>query len=247
MTHEDPTIDLPKKPNFESTQWSLVLAAQHRSDPSGREAFAHLCETYWLPLYAFVRQKVNDPHHAQDLVQSYFQRAMEKNYVADADPDRGRFRTFLLSSISHFMANEWDRQSAKKRGGGRQFVSIDFRQGEQLLDQSIVSGETAEKQFERTWALSLLSRVLQLLEAEYESSDKAVLWARLLPFLTPNTNSSYATTAQELEMTVGAVRVAVHRLRSRYRDLVRAEIRNTISDPEDVDDEVRRLFEAFSS
>lgn len=247
MMHEDPTIDSARKPNFESTHWSLVLAAKHRSDPDGRKAFSDLCETYWLPLYAFVRQKVTDPHRAQDLVQSYFQRAMEKNFVADADPDRGRFRTFLLASISNFMANEWDRQSAKKRGGGQTFVSIDYEQGEELLSQSMLSRETAEQHFERTWAITLLGQVLQQLEAEYKASGKSELCSGLLPFLTRSASGSYAKAADDLDMTTGAVRVAVHRLRSRYRDLVRAEIRNTISDPAEVDDEVHRLFGAFSN
>lgn len=222
------------------------MTAQHRSSPDGRLAFAELCEKYWYPLYAYVRQSESDIHRARDLTQSFFERVIEKNYIADADPNRGRFRTFLLASLSNFVANEWNKSQAVKRGGGKPHFSLEFVRGDQLLRQELASGQTPESLYERRWAMTLLHQVLEQLREAYESANKSQLFAELKQFLVPGDAESYSAVGERLDMGEGAVRVAVYRLRTRYRESLREEIANTISDPADVDDEIRSLFNTFS-
>ena len=246
MTDNDETLDRLPRPHFDSTQWSLVLAAQHRSSPDGRLAFAQLCEKYWYPLYAFVRQSESDIHRARDLTQGFFEQVIEKNYIADADPNRGRFRTFLLTSLSNFVANEWNKSQAVKRGGGKTHLSLDFARGDQFLQKELASAETPESLYQRHWALTVLHEVLEQLRVAHESAGKSQLFEELKQFLLPGAPETYAAIAERLNMGEGAVRVAVHRLRTRYREALREEIANTLSNPADVDDEIRSLFNAFS-
>lgn len=223
------------------------MAAQHRSTAEGRAAFAKLCEKYWFPLYAFVRQTEKDVHKARDLTQSFFEKLMEKNYVGDADPRRGRFRTFLLASLTNFMANEWNKQQALKRGGNALHLSLDFDKGDRWLGQEPTDGQSPELLFERRWALALLRQTLDSLREDFTAQGKSDLFDELRQFLVPGDAEAYADVAKRIGMTEGAVRVAVHRLRNQYREILRAEIKDTVSDTADVDDEIRRLFEVFSS
>lgn len=223
------------------------MAAKQRSTREGAAAFKALCEKYWFPLYAFVRQSEPDYHRAQDLTQSFFAKAMEKNYVGDADPKRGRFRTFLLASISNFIANEWNKEQAQKRGGGVQHISLDFEKGERWLQIEPVTQQTPALLFERRWALTLLRHVLDQLRERYDSANKGHLFAELRAFLNPTDAESYAVVADRLKMTEGAVRVAVHRLRAQYREILREEIANTLANESNVEDEIRRLFDTFST
>lgn len=235
---------------FVTTHWSVVLAAGRTADTTqARDALARLCQTYWHPLYAYVRRLGNSPPDAQDLTQEFFARLLAKNHLADADESRGRFRSFLLASFKHFLANEWDKAHAQKRGGGQIPIPIDVAGAETTCHSFVEPADpaSAEKIFERRWALTLLDQVLRRLRNEYTSSDRAELFEQLKPTLTEASRSvRYAEIAERLDTTEGAVKVAVHRLRQRYRELLRAEIAETVSAPEEVEDELRNLFAALS-
>src|SRR5271155_692938 len=185
-----PPVDKEQEPahsgsrQFATTRWSLVLAAGQRSSPQSSAALATLCENYWYPLYAYVRRRGHDSDEAQDLTQAFFARLLEKNDLAAADPERGRFRSFLLASLKHFLANEWDRQRAQKRGGGRPPFSIDFGAAEDRYRGEPSHELTAEKIFERRWAMVLLANVQARLEQEYVEAGKPTAFNRLKIFLT---------------------------------------------------------------
>jgi len=230
---------------FESTQWSLVMAAGHRSSPEGRLAFSRLCEKYWYPLYAHVRKSEQDPDRARDLTQGFFERVIEKNYIADVDPRRGRFRTFLLASLTHYIANEVEKSNAIKRGGERLHLSLEFQDGERRYIHEPADEETPERVYERRWAIALLKQVLLQLRSEYAAKDKEELFTELQQFLTASENKRYAEVCERINMNEGAVKTAVHRLRTRYREVLRMEIVETLADPNEVDDEIRSLFETF--
>jgi RNA polymerase sigma factor (sigma-70 family) len=236
--------------HFATTRWSLVVSAGDRGSPQSATALATLCETYWYPLYAFVRRRGRNADDAQDLVQAFFARLLEKNDLAAAERDRGRFRSFLLASLKHFLANEWDRQRAQKRGGGQQLLSIDFGTAEERYHVEPSHELTAEKVFERRWAMVLLANVLARLREEFVQGGKCDMFERLKVFLTGQQRAlTYGQLGAELTMSEGAVKVAVHRLRKRYRELLRKEIGQTLADPapEEVDQEIRDLFAAISS
>lgn len=232
---------------FDSTQWSLVMTAQHRSSPEGRAAFARLCEKYWYPLYAHVRRREQDVHRAQDLTQGFFEKVVEKNYIADADPNRGRFRTFLLASMAHFIANESAKERTIKRGGDRLHFSLQLDQAERQYCDEPTDDQTAETVYERRWAIALLQQVLDQLHTEHKTVGKADVFLELQQFLTPHDSATYVDAGRRLGISEGAVKAAVHRLRTRYRDVLRREIAETVSDRNDVDDEIRALFETFST
>ena len=230
---------------FETTQWSLVVAAGAGSSSQSKAALEDLCARYWMPLYAHVRRMGKSPDEASDLTQGFFAKLIEKNYAGQADSVRGRFRTFLLSSLTYYVANEWDRARAEKRGGTRKVLSLDFQVGEMRFLQEPQCAESAERQFERDWAVTLLERVLDSLEAEYDSKGKSELFDVLRSYLTPYPEENYAEAAKKLGLSRDAIKVAVHRMRLRYRQLLREEIASTVIDREEVDDEVRRLFATF--
>jgi RNA polymerase sigma-70 factor (ECF subfamily) len=233
---------------FATTRWSLVLAAGKRSSPQSSAALATLCENYWYPLYAYVRRRGHEANEAEDFTQAFFARLLEKNDLAAADPERGRFRSFLLASLKHFLANEWDRARAEKRGGGRAALSIDFGTAEERYRAEPTHDLTPEKIFERRWALVLLENVLARLHDESAQAGKADSFDRLKGFLTGEQSAgTYGQLAAELNMSEGAVKVAVHRLRRRYRELLRAEIEETVADPDEIDQEIRALFSALGS
>ena len=236
-----------KKEMFATTRWSLIAAARDGDSPPARQALAELCGIYWYPLFAYVRRRGHDRDEAQDLTQAFFTRLLEKNDLAAADPARGRFRSFLLTACQHFLANQHDHEQALKRGGGRTFVPIDFDDAERRYSNEPAHDQTPERLFERRWALALLDRVLNRLCGEYEAAGKDGLFARLKGYLTGSDPSSYAEAALMLGISEGAIKVAVHRLRKRYRDLLRDEIAQTLDHPTHIDDEIRALFFALGS
>jgi RNA polymerase sigma-70 factor (ECF subfamily) len=236
-----------QRDEFGSTRWSVVLAAGQRSTLQAHEALTQLCQHYWYPLYAYVRRRVRDSDQAQDLIQEFFARLLEMNLIEKADPQRGRFRAFLLTSLRNFLTNEWAKTQAVKRGQGHAPLSLDLRTGEARYLAEPVDTLTPEKLFERRWAETLLDRVTEQLRAEYVRSGKQAHFDQLVPFLVGrNEDVSYATAAAQLKISEGAAMVAGHRLRRRFRDLLRAEIAETLADPQAVDDEIRQLFGALS-
>lgn len=231
---------------FQTTRWSLVVAAGRQSSPAAAAALSELCQTYWYPVYAYIRRRTNDIHHAQDLTQTFFQQLLQKATIASADPDRGRFRAFLLTACKRFLINELQKAQAEKRGGGRNVLSLDFDSGESRYSVAAVDRLTPERLFEQQWAMTLLSQVLDELKADYGARDKAQQFEALKPLLTGGrSQTAYSEAARQLQLTDNAVRVAAHRFRQRYRELIRARIAETVQRPEDVDDEIRQLFGVF--
>ena len=230
---------------FATTRWSVVLAAGQRATSQSRKALGELCALYWPPLYAFARRQGLSAEEAQDLTQGFFTRLLEKDELSTLDPSRGRFRAWLLASLKHYLSNAWAHERAQKRGGG--LVRVDFDAGEGPVHEEPDPGLTPERAFERRWALTLLEHVLSTLRNECAQEGKAALFEKLKGMLTGEDAEAYAGIGAELGMTAGAVRVAAHRLRRRYRDLLRAEIAQTVEHPEDVDDEIRFLFSALEN
>ncbi|MEZ6131446.1 MAG: sigma-70 family RNA polymerase sigma factor [Planctomycetaceae bacterium] len=231
-----------------TTRWSLVLQARGAADQHDvRLALAELCEAYWLPVYAFVRQQTRQIADAQDLTQAFFAELLSKQFLADAQPERGRFRSYLLAAAKHFLANERDKACTLKRGGGVTLQSLDWRRGEEQFRREPVDEMTPERLFERQWALAVLERVLERLQAEQATAGKAASFAVLSPFLSRNRRDmNYASAAEALRISEEAARVAVHRLRKRYRQLLRDEIAQTTATADDIDDELRCLFAALT-
>jgi RNA polymerase sigma-70 factor (ECF subfamily) len=231
---------------FATTRWSLVLAARGDVSSTGvHAALATLCEMYWYPLYAFLRRQGYGAEDAQDLTQAFFARVLEKRAIERADPARGRFRSFLLASLKHFTANQYDRDVAKKRGGALIITSLDVEQAEDRLQMEPPSNETPERVFDRRWALTLLERVMSRLETELIHSNKRAQFNTLKAYLTGDQPQlSYAETALQLGTSEGAVKVAVHRIRRRFRDLLRDEIAHTVASADEIDDEIRHLWSA---
>ena len=233
---------------FVTTRWSLVLAAgADVSSSEAHDALAQLCETYWYPLYAFLRSRGQSAEDAQDLTQAFFTRVLERRAFAHADPARGRFRSFLLASLKNFVANERDRAQSQKRGGGAAVVPLEVDAAEGRFQLEPRTDETPERLFDRQWALVLLDNAIQLLQTEMTSTGRSGHFAELKAFLVgENPNVSYAEAADALGMSPGAVRVAVHRLRRRFGELVRREIAQTVSSPVEIDDELRHLWSSVS-
>ncbi len=227
---------------FMTTHWSVVLAAGLGDTPQPGDALEKLCCAYWRPLYLFVRSSGYDEETAKDLTQSFFERLLEKDYVKEADATRGRFRTFLLAALKHFLANEWDRTKAVKRGGRCRFVPMETSLMEAELQRGTQRDLNPEQLFERRWAIALLDQAHQELEAEQVASGKAALYSALQVYLTGDKERPpYLTTASQLGMSVEAVRKAVERLRQRYGQLLRQAVAQTIGTPEEIDAELRHL------
>ena len=232
---------------FATTDWGTVLAAGRPGSPEADAALARLCQIYWRPLHAFVRRLGHPPEDAQDLVQGFFAHVLEKNCFGDYAVEKGRFRSFLMLMLKRYLTNEWRRVNRQKRGGDRQVLSIDAMDTEARYLHEPVDEASPEKDFERRWIMTLLSRVLDRMEAECRAEGKEKAFHELKTFLAGDTGGlSYAEVGRKLNMGEGAVKVAVHRLRQRYRDLLRSEIANTVSSPGEVDEEIRSLFLAFA-
>lgn len=240
----------PGSSRFDQTQWSLVLAAG-AADGSGAEAaLAQLCATYWYPLYAFVRRQGSNHHDAQDLTQAFFGKLLEKNYLGDASQTKGRFRTFLLASLKHFLANEWHKRSAKKRGGGIVFVPLDDDAADRFENEArgVASrGCTPEEFYDLRWAYTVLERALDALRTGYTENGQAALFEALKPCLTEGKGAvAHAEVAAALGMEENAVSVAAHRLRQRYRMALRDEIANTVAEATEVEEEFQYLREVLA-
>jgi RNA polymerase sigma factor (sigma-70 family) len=232
---------------FATTHWSLVLSARDRAEPGAAEALAELCQTYWYPLYAYIRRRGHDADEAQDLTQGFFARLLEKDFLGQVEREKGKFRAFLLAACNHFLANERHRARARKRGGGRRPLSLDTDPEERyrLEPADVLTPETL---FQRRWALTLLETVLARLRADFEGRGKGPLFSRLSGFLVAGAERrSYREVAHELGMTEGAVKVMIHRMREKYRDLLREEIARTVDAPGQIDEEVRELFAALGA
>jgi RNA polymerase sigma factor (sigma-70 family) len=236
-----------QNPSFATTRWSLVVSAGQRASAESEQALAELCQRYWYPLYAYVRRRVGDAEQARDLAQEFFVRLLEKNVLAAAQPERGRFRAFLLTACRHFLANERARDGALKRGGGRTPLRLDFAQGDSRYHLEPADRWTPERLYERQWTLTLLERVLDGLRAEQHAEGKGETFERLKTFLagTPP-GASQAEAAHSVGLTEGAFKVALYRLRRRYRDLVRAEVAQTLDAGADVDEEIRAMFQGLA-
>ncbi|MFO1512015.1 MAG: sigma-70 family RNA polymerase sigma factor [Verrucomicrobiota bacterium] len=232
---------------FATTHWSVVLAAGERGSPQAELALEELCRMYWYPLYVYVRRQTPTREDAEDLTQAFFARLLEKNYLNGLNSERGRFRAFLLAALKHFLANEWDRAHRQKRGGGVATVPLDWQNADTRYQIDPPDNLSPDKLYDRAWAVTVLERVLARLRDESAAEGKAELFGQLKPFLMVGKSAiPYAQVADALKLTEGAVRVAVHRLRGRYRDLLRDEVRQTISDPAQVEEEMRALFSAFA-
>lgn len=232
---------------FATTRWSMVVAAGEGITPEGRTALESLCRNCWFPIYAFARRGGARPEEAQDLVQGFFAALLEKGFLRQADPARGRFRTFLLAAFRHHASKERDRYRAQKRGGGVPAFSLDALDGERRYLAEPEDDHTPERLYERRWALALLERVLHDLRAGYGDGDRAIVFEVLRPFLLAGEpGPALASAAATLAMSPSAVKMALHRLRRRYRDLLRAHIAETVADSLEVDDEIRHLLSALS-
>lgn len=232
--------------DFATTHWSMVVRAGGRNDGAGEQALAELCQRYWYPLYAYVRRRVAHVDDAQDLTQEFFGRLLEKNTLARATPSRGKFRAFLLTSMKHFLSNEWDRAGAHKRGGDRRQLSFDVAEGESRMKFEPLDEQTPERTFERQWVLTLLDLVMNRLQAEFAAQGKIRQFELLSGTLTGGRDSQpYTDICEDLGISEDAARQAAHRLRKRYRELLREEVAHTVSDPAEVEGEIRSLFEAL--
>lgn len=233
---------------FQTTSWTLVRAAAAHPTPDSRSALARLCQAYWHPVYAFIRRNGYDRDQSQDLSQEFFRLLLEKNYLLDANRERGRFRSFLLTSVKHFLANEWDRANALKRGGGQTAVSIDVAEAEKWYVPAAARGSTPESIFERRWALSVLEHVTVTLRAEFTALGKTgEEFDRVFAFLNREPNSErYDEVARQMGLSAGALRTVVYRMRKKYRRLLRQEIEATVSTPEETDEEIRFLLATLS-
>ena len=230
----------PGASQFPTTRWTLVVAAGNPHRKEARSALVYLCENYWYPLYAYLRRRGYSAHEAQDLTQEFFIRVLQGRYLDRADPEKGRFRSFLLTSLKFFVADEEDRHRARKRGGGT-IVPLEFSSGEERYQREPPHDETPELIFERHWALAVLDRVVERLCDEFVHQGHAEHFDRLKVFLLGQSDAPYAALAREMNTSEGALKVAIHRFRKRYRDLFRQEIADTVADPAEVDSELRYL------
>ena len=241
------TSEESQRPIFATTHWSVVLSAASADTRNAQVALGSLCRAYWYPLYSYARRRGQSVQDAQDLTQSFFARLLERHWLEDADRERGRFRTFLLTAMSRFMADEWDKGRAKKRGGGAGHIPLQLNDAETRYGYEPADNRTPEQYFERRWALTLLENVLQRLRSEYEGEGKYDLFSALSPTLEGSRESQpYRQLASQTGLSEGAVKVAVHRLRKRYRQLLRTEVAQTIAAGADVDEELHHLFEALA-
>ena len=225
-----------------------MLAAGRCNTPQATQALEELCRTYWYPLYAYIRRQGHTREDAEDLTQAFFARFLENNYLEGLHSEKGKFRAFLLAALKHFLANEWDRARRQKRGGGATLLSLDWQDADSRYQIDPVDHLSPDKLYDRLWAVLLLERVITRLRDESVAEGKSELFEQLKPFLTVGKSAiPYAQAASALALTEGAVRVAVHRLRCRYRELLREEIAQTLADSAQIEEEMRALFSAFAA
>lgn len=248
MSTENPTPKpAPTGGIFATTHWTVVLAAGRAGSPQADLALEELCRTYWYPLYAYVRRHGHSREDAEDLTQGFFARLLEKNYLEGVTNNGGKFRAFLLVALKRYLVNEWVRANRQKRGGGEIPLSLDWQDAETRYQINPADHLSPDKLYDRAWATVLLERVISRLQAEHGGDGKAGLYETLKPFLMlGKSDIPYARAAAELKMTESAVRVAVHRLRKRYRELLREEIAQTLDNPAQADEEMQALFSALA-
>jgi RNA polymerase sigma factor (sigma-70 family) len=238
-----PAVSPPHSHTFATTHWSVVISAGRNSSPDSKQALASLCETYWYPLYAYVRRRVPDIDEAKDLTQAFFAALLEKNYVGSAAPDRGRFRAFLLTAFKHFLSKQWEKAKAQKRGNGRAPISLDFESADSHFRIEPESGLTAEQLYDQQWAIALLGQIMERLKVEFERAGKAKQFDELKGFIIgDHAGTTYAQVAEKLNTTEAAAKKSASRMRGRYRELLREEISQTVTGPDEVQDEIRNLF-----
>jgi len=233
---------------FRPTRWSVVLLSAQSKAPGSQAALAALCRLYWYPLYAFVRRRGYNPEDAQDLTQGFFLHLLDHKALAQVDPLKGKFRSFLLASIQNYLSKQVDRARCLKRGGKTEFVPLDAKNAEDRYQLEAADHLTAEKIFDARWALTLLDEAMSLLSAEYAGQRKKAMLEALKPFLRPIDSEampSYEQAAGQLGIGIGAVKMLIHRLRNRYTTLLRAEVARTVSDPGEIDEELRALCDAL--
>jgi RNA polymerase sigma-70 factor (ECF subfamily) len=232
---------------FATTHWSVVLGARE-GDGNASEALTELCRTYWRPLYAYIRRRGHNPNDAQDLTQEFFYRLLDKHYLNQVDPAKGRFRSFLLVAVNHFLANEWDRSRTIRRGGRVQFVPIDAASAEeQVTEEPVAADLTPERVFDRQWALALLKQVTDMLAVELAREGRAEQFEQLKEFLIDERKTvSWAELAAQRGTTEGALKMSVQRLRQRFGRILRERIALTVAGPDEVEGEIRALLEALS-
>ncbi len=246
-TSSAPSTPAPDEDIFVTTRWTVVLEAGRRSSPHSDRALADLCQQYWYPLYAYVRRRVNSREDAEDLTQGFFASFLARNYLEGLAAERGKFRAFLLTSLKHFLANEWDKARRQKRGGGIQHLSLDWQSADDRFHLDPPDPSSPDKAFDREWALALLERVIARLRDECVADGKSALFEHAKSCLmVGETMVPYAETARQLGLEEGAARVAVHRLRKRYRELLQDEIAQTLADPTQAPEELRSLRAALA-
>jgi DNA-directed RNA polymerase specialized sigma24 family protein len=246
--HSDSEPVSAQRARFATTCWSQVVAAQDADSPQAHDALTSLCNSYWYPLYVYIRRQGHAAHEAEDLTQEFFTRLLEKDFLAGVDRAKGKFRSFLLAACAHFLANQRDWARASKRGGKCRFVSLDFTDAEERYRKEPSHVQTPEKLYARRWGLTLLDQVLNKLREDFVQKGKAPLFDGLrFCLLGAQDAVPYDRVATQLHTTPGAVRVAVHRLRQQFRDLLRQEIAQTVEDPAHIEEEIRDLFAALSS
>jgi RNA polymerase sigma-70 factor (ECF subfamily) len=237
----------PWQDGFATTRWSVVVSAGRRTSPQSEQALAELCQAYWYPLYAYVRRRGYRREEAEDLTQAFFERLLQKNDLQGLHRDQGKFRAFLLASLKHFLANEWNRSQRAKRGGGIIHLSLDWQSADERYKLDPPDTVSPDQLYDHAWAVALLERVLLRLHDECTAAGKAALFQRAKPFLMLGEETiPYREAGQDLGLDEGAMRVNVHRLRKHYRDLLHDELRQTLADPNMVAEELHSLRTALA-
>jgi RNA polymerase sigma factor (sigma-70 family) len=249
MSKDDQVSSTPADTSrFATTHWSVVLAAGSPESTRYHEALEVLCRTYWFPLYAYLRRRGQDKHQAEDSIQGFFANLLEKRGLRRVDPQCGKFRSFMLVALKHFLADQRGRKLTQKRGGGKRHLSLDFQNAEDQYALELAHNLTPEKLFEKSWALTVLERTMARLKAESASAGKQTLFDHLkVCLLGVGDSASYRQIAAKLGMTEGAVKVTVYRLRRRYRELLRHEIVQTLATADEADEEIKNLFAALAT
>ncbi len=247
---QDPNLREPSVGNrvFATTSWTVVLNAQREGAPGNQVALDQLCRNYWYPLYAYVRRRGHSHEDAQDLIQGFFAHLLDRKSLLKVSREKGKFRSFLLASLNYFLSDARDYDRAQKRGGGREFISLDTEDADRRYRLEPADLRSPEKLFERRWALAVIEQVFKGLEREYATAGKAALYRELKPFLMGDkSHGTYTDTAAKLGSGEGAVKMAVFRLRQRYRELFREVIAQTLDDPSETDEEFSYLLSVISS
>lgn len=233
---------------FATTQWSIVRAVGHENTQAANSALQELCQIYWYPLYTYVRRQGKDAETAADLTQAFFADLLQRDDLKKVDPDLGKFRSFLLTAMKHFLLNHWDKSKAQKRGGGKSPLSLDFGEADQRYQLEPSHAQTPELIYQKQWAKTLLDRVNRALRSEFAERGKAHQFDRLQNFLAgKNAEETLAAAAAQLCMTEVAVKVSLHRMRQRFGELLRAEIQQTVASPDEIDAEIQQLFDILKN